>query len=90
MIQIDFYHDRGDSPSVLLTPGNLPAIPLIGHTINAFDQSARWTAAAELSGDPVYYWRVTGVYWQLDSKTVSVFVVPYFRPTGTEAINAPH
>jgi len=79
MIQIDFYHDCGDNPSVLLAPGTLPAVPAIGHTINAFDRSARWTSDAGIPGDPVYYWRVTGVYWQLESKTVSVFVVPYYR-----------
>ena len=79
MIQIDFYHDCGDSPVVLLSPAMLPDVPLIGHTIYAAHKAEAWTTAAGIPGAPVRNWRVTGVYWQLESEIVSVFVVPYYR-----------
>ena len=79
MIQIDFYHDRADSPVILLSTAMLPAVPAIGHTIYAAHKAEVWTAEAGVSGAPVHNWRVTGVYWQLESDTVSVFVVPYYR-----------
>ena len=79
MIQIDFYHDRADSPVILLSTAMLPGVPLIGHTIYAAHKAEAWTTEAGIAGVPVHNWRVTGVYWQLESETVSVFVVPYFR-----------
>jgi roadblock/LC7 domain-containing protein len=79
VIQIDFYHDRGDSPVILLSTAMLPAVPAIGHTIYAAHKAEAWTTAAGIPGVPVHNWRVTGVYWQLESQTVSVFVVPCYR-----------
>jgi hypothetical protein len=79
MIQIDFYHDCGDSPVVLLSAAMLPDVPLIGHTIYAAHKAEAWSTAAGIVGVHVHNWRVTGVCWELDSATVSVFVVPCYR-----------